>query len=96
MSTFAKMLTLCNLIQYSKNNYSSGKLGSSNYQILKRKVLHPQHFHNIFTTNHSWLVVIGSNLNLLLRLFFAPIIIISNNLPLKICYENIVDIAFLF
>ena len=28
--------------------------------------------HNIFTTNHRWLVVIGSNLNLTLRLLFFP------------------------
>ena len=26
--------------------------------------------HNIFTTNHGWLVVIGRNLNLILRLLF--------------------------
>ena len=29
-----------------------------------------QHFYNIFTTNHGWLVTIGSNLNLVLRLLF--------------------------
>ena len=28
--------------------------------------------HNIFTTNHRWLVAIGSNLNLTLRLLFYP------------------------
>ena len=28
--------------------------------------------HNIFTTNHRWLVVTGSNLNLTLRLLFYP------------------------
>jgi len=27
--------------------------------------------HNIFTTNHRWLVVTGSNLNLTLRLLFC-------------------------
>ena len=27
---------------------------------------------NIFTTNHRWLVVIGSNLKLILRLLFCP------------------------
>ena len=36
----------------------------------KKKVLHPQHFYNIFTINHMWLVVISSNLNLTLRLLF--------------------------
>ena len=29
--------------------------------------------HNIFTTNHRWLVVISSNLNLILRLLFCQI-----------------------
>ena len=29
-----------------------------------------QYFYNIFTTNHKWLVIISSNLNLILRLFF--------------------------
>ena len=36
-----------------------------------------------------WLVVIGSNLKLTLRLLFCPN---DNNLPLRICYKNIVDI----
>ena len=44
------------------------------------EVLRLQHFYNIFITNHSWLVVIGSNLNL------TP----SNSLLLKICYKNVV------
>jgi len=35
-----------------------------------REVLCSQHFYNIFTTNHRWLVVIGLNLNLALRLLF--------------------------
>ena len=47
---------------------------------------------NIFTTNHKWLVVIGSNLNLILRLLFCPN---NNNLPLRICCKNIMDISFL-
>ena len=38
----------------------------------KRKVLHLQHFYNIFTTNHRWLVVISSNLNITLKLNFYP------------------------
>ena len=48
----------------------------------------------IFTTNHRWLVVIGSNLNLTLRLHFFPTIITSYNLPLKIYCKNVVDISF--
>ena len=34
------------------------------------EVLRLQQFYNIFTTNHGWLVIIGSNLNLVLRLLF--------------------------
>ena len=34
--------------------------------------------------------------NLSLRFFFTSTIIISNNLSFSICYENIIDIAFLF
>ena len=46
-------------------------------------------------TNHRWLVVINSNLKLTLRLLFAPTIIISNNLLLKIYCKNVVNISFL-
>ena len=35
-----------------------------------REVLRSQHFYNTFITNYGWLVVIGSNLNLALRLLF--------------------------
>ena len=49
--------------------------------------------HNIFTTNHKWLVIIGLNLNLPLKLFFYPI---SNNLIIRFCYENVVYIIFFF
>ena len=49
---------------------------------------------NIFTTNYRQLVIISLNLNLTLRLFFAPIIIINNNLPLKICYKNVMKILW--
>ena len=35
-----------------------------------REVLRLQYFYNIFTTNHGWLVIIGLNLNLALRLLF--------------------------
>ena len=37
-------------------------------------MLRPQHFYNIYKTKHKWLVVIGSNLNLTLRLLFCPTI----------------------
>jgi len=37
-----------------------------------REILHSQYFYNIFTTKHKQLVVIGSNLNLPLRIFFCP------------------------
>ena len=36
----------------------------------KKKMLRLQQFYNIFTTNHEWLVIIGSNLNLAVRLLF--------------------------
>ena len=36
----------------------------------KKKMLRLQQFYNIFTTNYGWLVIIGSNLNLALRLLF--------------------------
>ena len=39
-----------------------------------RKMICLQYFYNIFITNHRWLVVIGSNLNLTLSLLFC-----SNN-----------------
>ena len=35
-------------------------------------MLCPQYFHNIFRTNDRCLVVIGSNLNLSLKLLFCP------------------------
>ena len=37
---------------------------------IKKKMLRPQYFYNIFTTNHRWLFIISSNLNLTLRLLF--------------------------
>ena len=54
------------------------------------------YFYSIFTINYRWLVVIGSNLKLTLRLLFAPTITISNNLPLRICCKNVVNITFLY
>ena len=53
-------------------------------------MLRLQHFYNISTTNHKWLVVIGSNLKLTLRLLFALTITTSNNLPLRIYCKNVV------
>ena len=38
----------------------------------EKKMLRPQYFYIIFTTNYRWLVVISSNLNLTLRLPFWP------------------------
>ena len=51
------------------------QLADSNYYlqglfIMYRKMLCSQYFHNIFTTNHRWLIVISLNLNLTLKLFF--------------------------
>ena len=67
-----------------------------NSSIFIWEVLRPQHFYNIFTTNHKWLVVIGSNLNLTTRLLFSTIITTSNNLLLKICCENIVKMLWTY
>jgi len=48
---------------------------------MKKKLLCQQHFYYTFTTNLKWLVVIvDSNY------------ITNNNLPIMICYENIVKI----
>ena len=57
--------------------------------------MHPQHFHNIFITNLRWLVVIGFNLNLPLKLLFCPPEIAINYLSLRIYCENVIDIIFL-
>ena len=50
---------------------------------------------NIFTTNLTYKVVIRSNLNSPLKLFFCPPIIVSNNLLFRIYYENIINVSFL-
>ena len=42
------------------------KSGSEIWEVKKKKYF----VHNIFTINHMWLVIISSNLNLTLRLFF--------------------------
>ena len=62
----------------------------SNAQLTKKKKR--CYVYNIFTINYRWLVVISSNLKLTLRLLFYPN---NNNLSLKLCYKNIVDISFL-
>ena len=49
------------------------------------------YIYNIFITNHRWFIVISSNLNLPLKLFFSPTIMTSNNLPLKIYCKNVLD-----
>ena len=41
-----------------------------------------------------WKIVIGSNLNLQLKLLFYPLIITNNNLPFKICYEKVLIILW--
>ena len=75
-------LFLCLIFKKKKKRKSSD---------IKKKI----NFYNIFTINHRWLVIIGSNLNLTLRLLFAITITISDNLSLKIYYKNTVDISFL-
>ena len=50
----------------------------------------------MFTTNYKCKIVISYNLNLSLKLLFLPPVTVNNNLSLRICCENIVDIAFLF
>ena len=47
-------------------------LQPSKFQVAfkSREVLHLQQFYNIFTANHGWLIIIGSNLNLALGLLF--------------------------
>ena len=67
---------------------TSVQFGEFIYEV--REMFRSQLVYNIFTINYRQLVIIGSNLNLTLRFFFASTIIINNNLPLKICYKNIV------
>ena len=51
--------------------------------------------HKIFITNHRWKVIISSKLNSKLNLLFYPSVLTNNNLLLRICCENVVDITFL-
>jgi len=50
---------------------------NGNQFCVNKEVLCPQQFYNTSTTNHRWLVVIGSNLNLSLKLLFC---LTDNNL----------------
>ena len=49
----------------------------------------------LIKNNHSRVDVLGSNLNILMRLLFASIIITTNNLPFMIYYENVVKILWI-
>lgn len=49
-----------------------------------RVVLYLQHCHNTFTTNYRRFVIIGFNLNILIKLLFVST---NNNPPLRICCE---------
>ena len=60
-------------------------------KIIKKKKKKRCYVYNIFITNHWWLVVIDSNLNLTLKLLFYPN---NNYLLVRICYKNVVDIIF--
>ena len=60
-----KLWIITNKITNESNYLSFDK---SSY--LQWEVLRPQHFYYIFTTNYGQLIVIGSNLNLTLRLLF--------------------------
>ena len=55
-----------------ENNCGNQVVENEGKKKKKKEMLCPQHFYNIFTTNYKWLVVIGSNLNLILRLRFCP------------------------
>ena len=51
--------------------------------------------HNIFTTNYRLKVIISSNLNSKLKLLFYSSITTNNNLSLRICCKNVIDVTFL-
>ena len=46
------------------------------------------HIHNTLITNHKWEVIIGSNLNIQLKLLFCSLVTINNNPPLRIYFEK--------
>ena len=54
-------------------------------EIILSRLVRSQHFYNIFTTNHRWLVVISWNLNLTLRLLFCP----------TISYKHIIFLSYI-
>ena len=72
-----------------KANVPHPKIRVDTFKIKKIK---KKYVYNIFTTNYRWLVVIGSNLNLTLRLLFY---LNNNNLLLRIYCKNVVNISFL-
>ena len=51
-------------------------------------ILEKCYVYNIFITNSRWSIIIGFNLNSLLKLLFYPLIPASNNLQPKICYKK--------
>lgn len=53
-------------------------------------------FKIIFITNYRQQVVIGFNIGLLLKLLFCSLVTTINNLTLRICYEIVVDITFIY
>ena len=57
-------------------------------------MLCPQYFFKIFTTNSKWQVVIDCNEWVKKQFKLQIQIKTKNNLPLMICYENIVDVAY--
>ena len=59
------------------NNECTKTFKNFKYSMNGKEVLHLQYFYNIFTNNHKWLVIIGYNLNLSMKLFFCPT---NNNL----------------
>ena len=69
--------------------FQNQTLKKKNNRILSGKMVKKCCVYNIFIINNRLLVSIDLNLNLILRLFFFPTIIISNNLSLKICYKNV-------
>ena len=54
-------LTFQHIMRSTKNQW---------FRFYNREMLRLQQFYNIFTTNHGWLVIIGSSLNLVLKLLF--------------------------
>ena len=71
-------------MQYIHTTISAKEIDHTReYIFYIRKVLCPQYFQNTFTKNHKCYVVIGSNLNLLLKLLFCPPITTLTNCHLK-------------